>query len=44
MLPVFENFLDNAPKDKSYDGLRQSVVVLMGSLAQHLDSENPKVS
>ncbi len=43
LLPVFENFLDRAPKDKSYDGLRQSVVVLMGSMAQHLDSDNPKV-
>jgi hypothetical protein len=43
LLPVFENFLDQAPKDRSYDSLRQSVVIVMGSMAQHLNSDNPKV-
>ena len=37
LLPVFEDFLDTAPDDSSYDTVRQSVVILMGSLARHLD-------
>jgi len=40
---VFEEFLKNAPNDASYDAVRQSVVVLMGSLAKHLDKSDPKV-
>ena len=43
LLPVFEEFLDNAPKEQKYDDARQSVVILMGSLAKHLDPEDPKV-
>lgn len=43
MLPVFEEFLKDAPNDASYDAVRQSVVVLMGSLAKHLDKSDPKV-
>ena len=43
LLPVFEDFLDNAPSDSSYDIVRQSVVILMGGLARHLDKEDPKV-
>ena len=43
LLPVFEDFLDNAPEDSSLDIVRQSVVILMGSLARHLDKEDPKV-
>ena len=43
LLPVFEEFLDNAPSDSSYDIVRQSVVILMGSLARHLDKDDPKV-
>ena len=43
LLPVFEGFLKNAPNDASYDAVRQSVVVLMGSLAKHLDKSDPKV-
>ncbi|XP_033076293.1 eIF-2-alpha kinase activator GCN1 isoform X2 [Trachypithecus francoisi] len=43
LLPVFEEFLKNAPNDASYDAVRQSVVVLMGSLAKHLDKNDPKV-
>nr|XP_049695154.1 eIF-2-alpha kinase activator GCN1 [Helicoverpa armigera] len=35
-LPVFENFLDKAPKSGGYDGTRQCVVLLVGSLARHL--------
>lgn len=40
---MFEEFLKNAPNDASYDAVRQSVVVLMGSLAKHLDKSDPKV-
>ena len=43
LLPVFEEFLDNAPSDSSYDIVRQSVVILMGGLARHLEMDNPKV-
>ena len=43
LLPVFEDFMENAPKSEIYDNVRQSVVILMGSLAKHLDSSDPKV-
>ena len=43
LLPTFEDFLDNAPKEQKYDDARQSVVILMGSLAKHLDPSDPKV-
>ncbi|XP_053325705.1 eIF-2-alpha kinase activator GCN1 [Spea bombifrons] len=43
LLPVFEDFLKDAPNDASYDTVRQSVVILMGSLAKHLDKSDPKV-
>ncbi|XP_075070961.1 stalled ribosome sensor GCN1 [Mixophyes fleayi] len=43
LLPVFEEFLKNAPNNASYDAVRQSVVILMGSLAKHLDKNDPKV-
>jgi hypothetical protein len=36
LLPIFEDFLNNAPSDQRYDNVRQSVVILMGSLAKHL--------
>ncbi|XP_064653044.1 stalled ribosome sensor GCN1-like [Lineus longissimus] len=43
LLPVFEDFLAKAPDSASYDSVRQSVVVLMGSLARHLEKDDPKV-
>lgn len=43
MLPVFEDFLDKAPNTSSYDTVRQSVIILMGCLARHLDKTDPKV-
>ncbi|XP_033627513.1 eIF-2-alpha kinase activator GCN1-like [Asterias rubens] len=43
LLPVFEKFLDEAPNTSSYDAVRHSVVILMGSLAKHLDKTDPKV-
>ena len=43
MLPVFENCLSSAPDTASFDAVRQSIVILMGSLAKHLDKDNPKI-
>ena len=43
LLPVFEIFLQDAPSTASYDAVRQSVVILMGSLAKHLEKDDPKV-
>ena len=43
MLPVFENFMDQAPDSPSYDAVRQSVVILMGTIARHLDKDDPRV-
>ncbi|XP_076452806.1 stalled ribosome sensor GCN1-like [Babylonia areolata] len=43
LLPVFENFLATAPDTASNDTVRQSIVILMGNLARHLDTDNPKV-
>ncbi|XP_005111057.1 eIF-2-alpha kinase activator GCN1 [Aplysia californica] len=43
LLPVFERFLITAPDTADYDPVRQSIVILMGNLARHLDSDNPKV-
>ena len=43
LLPVFEDFLSLAPDSESFDAVRQSVVILMGSLAKHLDKDDPKV-
>ena len=44
LLPVFESFLDLAPDSSAQDTIRQSVIILMGSLARHLDKADPKVS
>lgn len=43
LLPVFEDFLDKAPKSSVYDNIRQAVVILMGSLARHLDKEDQRI-
>nr|CAD7392316.1 unnamed protein product [Timema cristinae] len=43
LLPVFEDFLDKAPDSGSFDAVRQSVVILMGSLARHLEKDDRKV-
>ncbi|KAJ8723024.1 hypothetical protein PYW07_004204 [Mythimna separata] len=42
-LPVFENFLDKAPKSGGYDAVRQSVVLLVGSLARHLEPKDARI-
>ena len=38
-----EKFLEEAPNTASYDAVRQSVVILMGTLAKHLEKDDPKV-
>lgn len=43
LLPIFEEFLDKAPDSKGYDAVRQSVIILMGSLARHLDKDEEKI-
>jgi hypothetical protein len=43
LLPVFEDFLDKAPNNSDYDNIRQAVVILMGSLARHLDKDDKKI-
>ncbi len=43
LLPVFEKCLITAPDTADYDPVRQSIVILMGNLARHLDTDNPKV-
>ncbi|XP_016837247.1 eIF-2-alpha kinase activator GCN1 [Nasonia vitripennis] len=43
LLPVFEEFMDKAPKSGSFDCIKQSVVILMGSLARHLDKDDPRI-
>ena len=39
LLALFETFLESAPKSAEYDSVRQNVVLLMGTLAKHLDKE-----
>lgn len=43
LLPVFEHFMDKAPKSGNFDAVRQAVVILMGSLARHLDKEDARI-
>lgn len=43
LLPVFEQFMDKAPKSGNFDAVRQSVVILMGSLARHLEKDDPRI-
>ncbi len=39
LLETFENLLDDVPDGRDFDVLRQSLVVLLGTLARHLDAE-----
>lgn len=43
LLPLFEEFLASAPPTASYDAVRQSVVILLGTLAKHLQGDSPKI-
>lgn len=40
---MFENFLDKAPKSGGYDAVRQCVVLLVGSLARHLEPKDARI-
>ena len=42
LLGKFEDCL-SLPDSESSDALRQSIVILMGTLARHLDKTDPKV-
>ena len=37
LLPILEDFLENAPNTQSFDVVRQGVVVILGTMAKHLD-------
>lgn len=43
LLPVFEEFLDKAPNNSDFDNIRMAVVILMGSLARHLDKDDKRI-
>lgn len=43
LLPIFEKFLKKAPASGDFDAARSGVIVLMGTLARHLDSDDPKL-
>lgn len=43
LLPTFAEFLDKAPNNSDYDNIRQAVVILMGSLARHLDRDDERI-
>lgn len=43
VLPVFEQFMDKTPKSGGFDSVRQSVVILMGSLAKHLEKDDERL-
>ena len=44
LLKIFDQFLGTAGETSSHDIIRQSVIILMGSLAKHLDKSDPKVA
>nr|CAH8848894.1 unnamed protein product [Trichobilharzia regenti] len=43
ILPILENFVNKAPKVAELDAVRQSILILTGSLSQHLDASDPRV-
>ncbi|KAF8564010.1 hypothetical protein P879_08182 [Paragonimus westermani] len=43
LLPILETFLNKAPNIAELDAVRQSVLILTGSLSQHLAADDPKV-
>lgn len=40
---MLEEFLDTAPKSKGFDAVRQCVVLLVGSLARHLEPTDERI-
>ncbi|XP_050533442.1 eIF-2-alpha kinase activator GCN1 isoform X2 [Daktulosphaira vitifoliae] len=43
LMSIFEKFLKKATSSESFDNVRLGVVVCMGSLARHLDNNDPKL-
>ena len=43
LLATLQKFLDEAPDNDANDAARRSVVILMGTLARHLDKDDPRV-
>ena len=43
LLPLFERSLDKTPQTRAFDVVRQSIILMMGSLAGHLQTSDPKV-
>lgn len=41
--PVFDDFMGKSSKSATYDAVKQAVVILMGSLARHLDKDDPRI-
>lgn len=43
LLSIFQEFLDKAMDSSAHDSIRQSVIILTGSLAKHLAKTDPQV-
>lgn len=43
LMSHFESCLGNLDNSQQGDAVRQAIVVLMGSLAKHMDKDDPKV-
>lgn len=43
LLNIFEKYLNDAPNNSENDSIRRSVVVLLGTLARHIDKDSPKI-
>ncbi|KAH8878167.1 eIF-2-alpha kinase activator GCN1 [Schistosoma japonicum] len=43
ILPILENYVNKAPNVAELDSVRQSILILTGSLSQHLDASDPRV-
>nr|CAI5870225.1 unnamed protein product [Callosobruchus analis] len=41
--PVFDDFMGKSSKSAHFDAIKQAVVVLMGSLARHLEKDDPRI-
>jgi HEAT repeat protein len=41
--PVFDNFMGKSTKSAHLDAVKQAVVILMGSLARHLDKDDERI-
>ena len=44
LLKIFDQYLETAEETSSHDIIRQSVIILMGSLAKHLEKGDKKVT